>query len=90
MGIDKRNISRYESGHNEPRQTTVKKFADALEVTVEELRGTAVEPDFSDKDPQLYRLFEEISGLPESEREALKCIISVVVKHNRIQNAMAS
>lgn len=90
VGIDKRNISRYESGHIEPRKSTLLKFADALQVNVQELLGTAPAQDIEiEEDPELTRLLRDVSKLPDKDREALKRIISLVVRQNRIQEALA-
>ena len=91
VGIDKRNISRYESGNIEPRKSTLLKFADALHVDVQDLLGVARADTNAEveEDPELSRLFRDVSKLPEKDKEALKRIISLVVRQNRIQEAMA-
>jgi hypothetical protein len=42
-----------------------------------------------EEDPELVRLFRDVSKLPDKDKEALKRIMSLVVRQNRIQEAMA-
>lgn len=91
VGIGKQNVSRYESGHVEPRKSMLLKFADALQVDVQDLLGVEkpeqTEP--VEEDPELVRLFRDVAKLPGKDKEALKRIMSLVVRQNRIQEAMA-
>ncbi len=91
VGIQKQNVSRYENGRVEPRETMLGKLAEALGVTREELLG---ESDPREEvlldDPELRRLFKEVADLPERDREALKRIMDLVVKQHRVQAAIAS
>lgn len=91
VGINKRNISRYESGHVEPRKSTLRKLAEVLGISYEDLIGTAGAtaaglPD----DPKLLQLVNGISSLPQEKKDALLRIIDIVIRENRIQSAVAS
>lgn len=91
IGIDKRNISRYESGHAEPRKSTLLKLAEVLEVDVPQLLGVAdAKGSESCEDPELQRLVQEISKLPPQDKEALMHIMKAVVQKHRVTAALAS
>lgn len=90
VGINKRNISRYESGHAEPRKSTLRKIADVLGASYEELMGISNPEDGIPNDPELLRLLTSISSLPQEKRDALLKIIDIVIRENRIQSAIAS
>ena len=91
IGINKQNISRYESGKAEPRKSTLRKLAEVLEVTTEQLlsRGTEGENDLPE-DPRLLNLLREVDRLPEKDKEALIRLMNIVVREHRIQSAIAS
>ena len=89
--IDKRNVSKYETGHINPSQKTVERFAEAFGVSAAELLYDAkAEPSIAIDDPELLHLFREIALLPEDNREAVKLVLSMVVKQNKIQQMIAS
>ena len=91
--INGHNVSRYENGHLQPTKRTVEKFAQALGVSPEELlfaAGPTEEPSLALEDAELLHLFREVAGLPESDRAAIKRILSIVVKQNRLQQMLAS
>ena len=91
IGIDKRNISRYESGHADPRRKTLLKLAEVFNVDVQELLGVSASTgeEVCD-DPELQSLVYEISKLPERDKEALKHIMKAVVQKHRVTAALAS
>lgn len=91
LGIDKQNISRYESGKAEPRKSTLQKLSEALEVSVEQLLGLRAEQSNElPKDPRLLNLLCAVDRLPEKDKEALIRLLNIVVRENRIQSAIAS
>lgn len=45
IGVSPSQISRYEAGQAKPRKTMLRKLADALEVSAEDLVGSVAEPD---------------------------------------------
>ncbi len=91
IGIDKRNISRYEGGHVEPRKSTLRKMAEVFEISYEELTGPIeiVGTQLPD-DPRLIELLTGVVNLPEEKREALVRVIEIVIREHRIQSAIAS
>lgn len=91
VGIDKRNVSRYETGSLNPSKKTLAKFAGALGVNVEELLAEAPsQPSLALDDPELLNLFREIATLPDKSRNAVKTVLAMVVKQNRIQQMVTS
>lgn len=89
--IDKRNVSKYETGHLNPSRKTVEKFAEALGISAAELLFDAeAEPVLAIEDPELLNLFREIASMPEKSKNAVKTVLSMVVKQNRIQQMVAS
>jgi transcriptional regulator with XRE-family HTH domain len=91
IGIDKRNISRYESGRAEPRKSTLRKLAEVLGTSYESLIGSGERQDTDlPDDPKLLQLINGISSLPQEKKDALLKIIDIVIRENRIQSAVAS
>lgn len=91
VGIDKRNVSRYENDQINPSRKTVRKFAGALGVSVEELLlDQPSKPVLVVEDAELLNLFREVSTLPERDRSAVKHVLSIIVKQNKIQQMIAS
>lgn len=89
--IDKRNVSKYETGHLNPSKKTVEKFAEAFGVSpVELLFDAKTEPSLAIEDPELLNLFREVASMPEKSRDAVKTVLSMVVKQNRIQQMVTS
>lgn len=90
-GINGRNVSRYENGHLPPSRKTVERFAQAFAVTPEELMtGQGQTPMIVINDGELLNLFQEVSALPEHDKTAVKRILAIVVKQNRLQQMIAS
>jgi len=89
-GIEPKNIGGYESGRLKPSRKTLEKFAQALEVSVEELIASDARADRSTApdDAEVMELVREMHTLPESERVHLKWMISVAVRQHKIQTAL--
>ena len=87
IGVDGRQISRYENGRVVPTDKILKRFGDFFGVSVEHL----VDQDSKDEvlptihDPELYRQFVELEKLESREKEALKVIIQAVLAKNQVQ-----
>ena len=92
VGINKQNISRYESGRVEPRKTTLRKLAEVFGISIDELMGTIApaNDDAVPQDPKLLKLIGEVEKLPEKDKEALIRLITIVIREHRIQSAIAS
>ena len=90
-GIAQRNISSYESGKLKPSGRTLKKFAEAFSINLDDLVSEeSREPALAIGDPELLQMFREVSRLTEADRSRLKWVISLALKQNRIQEMMAS
>ena len=90
-GIAQRNISSYESGKLQPSSKTIKRFADAFGIRVEDLTGDLpIEPVLAISDPELLQMFRDVSKLPNADLSRLKWVISLALKQSRIQEMMAS
>jgi transcriptional regulator with XRE-family HTH domain len=90
-GIAQRNISSYESGKLQPSSKTLRRFAEAFGVAVDQLAGPATrEPSLALPDPELLQMFQDITSLPEDDRSRLKWVISLALRQNKIQEMMAS
>ena len=90
-GIAQRNISTYEAGKLKPSGRTLTRFAEAFQVSVEDLVGdTPTEPILALSDGELLSMFREVEKLPELEKSRLKWVISLALRQNRIQEMMAS
>lgn len=85
------NVSSYENGHLKPSLKTLKKFADAFEMTVEELAAVDVKaPAQEFRDPELLTLLRDLNALPEAEIQKAKWFLSLLVKQHRLQQMIAS
>ena len=90
-GVDWKNISSYESGRLVPSERTLKRFAEALEIPVEELIAEeSTQPALAIADQEMLRLFREATKLPESEQKHIKWMLSMALRQGRIQEVMAS
>jgi len=90
VGIDKRNICRYEKGHAEPRKSTLLKLSEIFEVGLEELMGFPASSTDVCEDTELQTLVNQMIKLPEKDREALKHIMKAVIQKNQASAALAS
>ena len=87
MGMNYYNVNRYELDRVKPRAKLLQKFADALEVAVEELESDpAAEESQVFKDQELFRQMKALDRLNEADRNALKRIIQAVIVNNQVQN----
>lgn len=90
VGIDKRNISRYESGRLTPSARTLRRFAEAFGLDPDELAAEKpARPELALTDPELLRLFQDIATLPEGDRTAVKTVLNLIVKQHRVQQLLA-
>jgi transcriptional regulator with XRE-family HTH domain len=91
VGILGPNITRYESGRTTPRKAMIERFAQAFGLSVEEFESGAVVPkdDLASVDPEMAKLCRELMGLSESERAAVRQVLTLVVKQNKIQQVIA-
>ena len=90
-GVDPKNISSYESGRLIPSRRTLKRFAEAFGLTIEELTvEQSQQPTLAIGDPEMLSLFREISRLSEIDQTHIKWMLNMAVRQSRIQEMMAS
>jgi transcriptional regulator with XRE-family HTH domain len=88
-----RNVSSYETGHLKPSLKTLKRFADALGTSIEELSSSsedAMQPVLALNDEELLALFKDVSRLPETDVDKAKWFLNLLVKQHRLQQMIAS
>ena len=86
LGMGLSQIKRYELGQSQPTLSALKKIATTFRISVDELvfdRGV-VGVAARRLDGQLLELFEEISRLPQEQREAVKFVLDSVVANARL------
>jgi len=69
-GLDKRIISRYENDKTQPNIGVVKRFSDALQVSIDYLLDIDLSV-FID-DPEMRNILKDYNDFDESERRAIK------------------
>ena len=85
--LDVIGLNPYELDRVKPRAKLLQKFADALEVGVEELESDpSAEESQVFKDQELFRQMKALDRLNEADRNALKRIIQAVIVNNQVQN----
>lgn len=80
-----KNISKYEQDAVIPSATTLKKIADALEVSTDFLLGG--DNDNVIKDITLLKYFKEIDNMPDDNKQALLKVIDAYVRDYKTQKA---
>jgi transcriptional regulator with XRE-family HTH domain len=87
VGIHLNQINRYEKGGAVPNSKTLQRLAEALEVSGDYLISGDME--FAARanleDRELLGMFQSVSLLPASDKDALKRIISALVNQHRIE-----
>jgi transcriptional regulator with XRE-family HTH domain len=77
-------IGRYERDEMKPSIDVVKKLADVLDTTVGYLLGEAKEMQLL-KDPVMLKRFNEISELPEKDKECVYTLLDAFLAKNKMQ-----
>lgn len=87
-GVHNVNLSRYERGSSEPSAETLKRLAEALEVSVGYLvEGSAEEiPSVRFEDPELRDQMHAIERLPEEDKQVVKRFLDAFLFRKRIQD----
>jgi len=91
-GIDYRNITKYETGAIKLSVKVLKRFADAFEISVDELIHDAneIRPELLIQDKELLRQFQEVEKLEEAEKQAVKIILDALVTKKQMQGLLSS
>lgn len=90
-GLENRNLTRYESDKVRPRVESLKKIAEALEVTVDELTTEESElPEQQFQDKELLNQFLAIEKMDDQDRFAIKRILQAMIVKNKVQDLQVS
>lgn len=91
MGFNVFNINRYENDRVKPRLKLLKRFAEALEVSVEDLASEETEEIANSfQDQELFEQMKALDRLNDADRSALKRIIQAVIIKNQVQSLTKS
>lgn len=90
LGVKPQNISRYEKGHVQPRESTLALFAEVFELPLSELTNVAAPLAVSDVDPELAEYVRAIPSLDPKDQEAVKCVLRALVTAKKAQDLFAS
>ena len=91
LGVSQSHIARWETERSQPRRKALEELAEALEVTVEEIRSGGKESlkvalDIEDK--ELLSLLQELRNLSGKELEALKTVLRGLLSRSRIEQSL--
>lgn len=90
LGVKPQNISRYEKGHVQPRESTLAIFAEVFDLPLAEFTNLAATLDVPDLDPELAEYVRAIPTLDKKDQEAVKCVLKALVTAKKAQNLFAS
>lgn len=86
-------ITRWEKGQMLPREGTLEKIAEVLELTPTELLSASLDEPFviptPVNDPELQRLLSQLNTLGERDIDALKLFLDAVLTKNTIRRMVA-
>lgn len=91
IGIGSNHISRIETGKMTPRRATLKAFAEAFEIKLEDLEALAQVPDanveerLAKEDPDLAALISQIPLLSEEQKEALRVMLRSMIGFQKVR-----
>jgi len=85
IGVDKRIISRYETGKTEPSIEVARKLADALGVSLDHLTG--LNNSLFIDDAEMTKLLKDYNSMPEDEKNTVKKLIKAFRFYNKVENA---
>jgi len=85
--INGRLIARYEAGGVEPSATTLRKLAEAFEVSVDHLLFDDVDDKFTGKfsDKELLKRFEILGKINGKEKELLLAMLDMFIRDHNIR-----
>jgi transcriptional regulator with XRE-family HTH domain len=86
VGLMPQNVSRYEKGHVQPRESTLANFAEAFGVPLSELTNTASAFEFPKLDPEIAEYVRAIPTLSQRDQDAVKAILKALVTAKKAQS----
>jgi len=90
VGIHGRHISRIENDHARPTRKVLKRFAEAFEISVDELIGNDKKSGLSLLDPELSAQFRELSkfDLNVEDKIAIRRILGAMITEKQMQSLL--
>ena len=88
LGINGRNVSRYEHNHVHPRQKMLQKMSKVLDVPLEELQNARPASVVS-SDPELQDYISQIDHLEPEDKLVVKRFLKAIVTNKRLQQLLA-
>ena len=90
LGVKPQNISRSEQNRVQPRESTLKIFAEVFELPLEEFQSLASTVDIPDLDPEMANYIREIPTLSAKDQEAVKSVLKALITAKKAQKLFAS
>lgn len=89
-GVNAKLLSKYENGRITPTAETLRKIAEALEVSADYLIFDNVPQDGVSqlKDLELFERFKEVEQMEPEDRTMIKNLIDAVIIKNKVQTAL--
>ena len=89
--MDHRNITKYETGAVKPSVKILKRFADAFEVSIDELVHDEkdIKPEYIIQDRELLRQFKEVENLPDEDKHVAKRLLQALIMKQQMQELLA-
>ena len=87
-GLTRRIIVHYENYAKDPVFENVKKIAEALDVSIDELSGKAVSDKYKKQDDVSYKIMKRvrvIEKLPKRDQDMIFSLINSLVKKNKVE-----
>jgi transcriptional regulator with XRE-family HTH domain len=89
LGVKPQNISRYEKGRVQPRESTLAIFAEIFALPLAEFTNLAASVDIPNLDPEIAEYVRAIPTLDAKDQEAVKCVLKALVTAKKAQNLFA-
>jgi len=91
VGVHGRHVSRWENGHQRPAPRTLKKIAQVLGVTVDELEDDAPElPASSVYGPEMVKRVEKLQNLDPKDRAMIFHLIDTLATHQQLKTLITT
>lgn len=91
IGITKTQISRWEKGHVQPRQSNLRDLAELFGVSDEDFQDLTPPGalELMQDDPELLEMLSQVSSLKKEHRKALKHVLQSMITCQRLQDLAA-
>lgn len=88
LGMNGRNVSRYENNHVRPRLKMLQKMAKVLDVPLEDLQSARPAGILSN-DPELQDYISQIDDMEPEDKLVVKRFLKAIVTNKRLQTLLA-